>query len=87
MLPEGPARLRDLHVFGQSDDYKLGGGGICHHKRAHGGPDCSPSTEYLCFLSTRDGPEGPSEVVPHTDDSIRPPFPQEKTSKTRVACF
>ena len=30
------------------------------------------------FLSTQDGSGGPSEVVPHAKDSIRPPFPPEK---------
>ena len=80
MLPEGPARLRDLHVFGQNDDYKLVVGAICHHKRAHGGPDCSPSEDYLRFLSTHDGSGVPSEAVPHSKDSIRPPFQLEEGS-------
>ena len=67
-----------LHVFKQKDDYKLVLGAICPHERAQRGPDCSPSTDYLCFLSTQDGSGGPSEVAPHSKDPIRPPFPLEK---------
>ena len=38
------------------------------------------------FFSTQDGPGGPSEVVPHTQDSIRPPFPREESQTRAMPC-
>ena len=66
----------------QNGDYNLVVGATCHHKRAHGGPNCSPPKDYQCFLGKRNGPGSPSEVVPHKEDSIKPSLPPEKGSKT-----
>ena len=47
--------------------------------RGHTEGQTAPHQRITCvFLSTQDGSGGPSEVVPHPKDSIRPPFPLEK---------
>ena len=52
-----------VQVFEQHGDYKLVLRVIWPRKRPQRGPDCSPSEDYLCFLSTPSVPWGPSEVV------------------------
>ena len=47
---------------------------LCPHKRAQKGPDCPPSKDYLCFLSTRGGFGGPSEVEGDKGSSAVPPY-------------
>ena len=47
----------------------------CVTIRGHTEGRIAPHPRITClFLSTRDGPGGPSEVVPHTRDSTVPPF-------------
>ena len=70
-----------VQVFEQHGDYKLVLQVIWPRKRPQRGPDCSPSEDYLCFLSTPSVPWWPSEVVPrskaqkpHNRASAVPPY-------------
>ena len=48
--------------------------------RGHTAGQTAPHPRITCFLSRQNGSGGPSEVVPHPKDSIRPPFQLEKES-------
>ena len=52
---------------------------LCPHKTAQEGPKRSPVEDYYCFLSTRGGFEGPSEVDRDNRTSGLPPSCLVKT--------
>ena len=69
MLPEGPSRPRDLHVLGKMMTTSWSGEPfvtIRGHKEGH----VAPHPRFTRVVAgIRDGPEGPSEVAPRTQDS------------------